>query len=135
VTLLALHRGVSAKKREAVLVILYLLNGNIPPTHGVALGAIGAEFSPVNISMTISTVFSGVRENRLHVALRALHFLVHASQRVVRVVMIELRMCPNGPPAACGMAVFAGNRERPVWASRSLFLCRGRCEQPNCAQN
>jgi len=39
---IAIHGGVSACQREAVVMILDLLDGNAPPAHGVALGAIRA---------------------------------------------------------------------------------------------
>jgi hypothetical protein len=36
----ALDSGVGTEKREAVLVILYLLHGDVPALHGVALRAV-----------------------------------------------------------------------------------------------
>ena len=77
--ILALHRGVSAEKREAILVILNLLNGIVPTKNGVTLRAIRAHLALVNIGVAILTILPHIREYRLYVALRALHFLVHAA--------------------------------------------------------
>ena len=77
--ILALHRGVSAEKRETILVILNLLNGIVPTKNGVTLRAIRAHFALVNIGVAILTILPHIREYRFYVALRALHFLVHAA--------------------------------------------------------
>jgi len=53
--LFALHRGVSAQKREAILVILNLLNGIVPTKNGVATRAVRAHFPLVNIGVAILT--------------------------------------------------------------------------------
>ena len=71
VAILALHRGMRTKQREAVLVLFNLLNRNLPAENGVTLRAIRSEFSPVNVRMAVCAVFPDIRENRLHMALRA----------------------------------------------------------------
>jgi len=81
VTILTLHRRMRPQQREPVLVILYLLHGDIPALHRVALRAIRAHLSLVHVGMAILAVLPHIRENRLHMALRALHFFVHAPQR------------------------------------------------------
>jgi hypothetical protein len=78
VAIFALHRGVSAQERESILVILNLLDGNIPPEHGVTPRAIRAHLALVNIGVTVLTLLSGVSKHRLDMALRALHFFMHA---------------------------------------------------------
>src|SRR5437016_9846932 len=80
VAVLALHGGVSAEKREAILVILNLLNGIVPTKNRVTLRAIRAHLALVNIGVAILTILPHIREYRLYVALRALHFLVHAAR-------------------------------------------------------
>lgn len=102
--------------------VLDLLNGNLPAKHRVALRAVRTELPAVNIRMAIRAVLADVREDRLYVALGAFHLFVHASKRVTRLVVIEFRDRSNRPPARRGMAVFAGNREGTVRASRSLPL-------------
>jgi hypothetical protein len=51
----------------------------LPAEHGVALGAIGAKFSAVNVSVAIGTIFAYIGKHRLHVAIDALHIFVHAA--------------------------------------------------------
>src|SRR2546421_5219386 len=107
-TVLALHRGVSAEKREAILVILDLLNGIIPTKNGVALRAVRAHFALVNIGVAILTILAHIREYRFYVALRALHFLMHAAQWVVRLVVIEFRNGADRAPTRGGVAFVVG---------------------------
>jgi len=123
---LALHRGVSAEKREAILVILDLLYGIVPTKNRVALRAVRAHFALVNIGVAILTILAHICEYRFYVALRALHFLVHAAQWIVRFVVIEFRDRANRPPARSGVAVLAGNGERSVRTASGLPLRCGR---------
>jgi len=121
-TVLALHRGVSAEKREAILVILDLLNGIVPTKNGVALRAVRAHFALVNIGVAILTIFANICEYRFYVALRALHLLMHAAQGVVRFVVIEFRNGTDGAPTRGGMAILAGDGERSVRTASGLPL-------------
>jgi hypothetical protein len=60
--------------------------------------------------VAVRAILSHVGEHRLEVTLNATHFLVHASQRVVRPVVVKLGNRADGAPAGCGVAVFARNR-------------------------
>ena len=120
--ILALHRGVSAEKREAILVILNLLNGIVPTKHGVTLRAIRAHLALVNVGVAILAILPHIREYRFYVALCALHLLVHAAQRIVRFVVIEFGDRANGAPACSGVAVLARNRERSVRTTSAALL-------------
>ena len=120
--ILALHRGVSAEKREAILVILNLLNGIVPTKNGVTLRAIRAHLALVNVGVAILTILPHIREYRFYVALCALHFLVHAAQRIVRFVVIKFGNRANGAPARSGVAVLARNRERSVRTTSAALL-------------
>jgi hypothetical protein len=137
VAVLALHRGVSAEKRKAILVILNLLYGIVPTENRVALRAVRAHFPLVNIGVAILTILAHVSEYRFYVALRALNFLVHAAQRIPRFVVIKFRNGADGAPASGGVAVLAGNGQRSVRTTRGLPLrcgygsarCRAREQQ------
>ena len=120
--ILALHRCVGAKKGKPVLVILDLLDGNLPAANRVALGAIRAEFSAVDVRVTIGAIPAHVSENGLGVALRASHFFVHATQWIVGFVVVKFGDGPDGLPAGGGVAVFAGNIQGSVRTSGSLPL-------------
>jgi hypothetical protein len=131
VACLAFHGGMRPEERKPVLVILHLLNGYVPSAHRMALCAVGSELTSMNVCVAIRTVFSNVREHRFCMALCALHFFVHPAQWVARVVMVEFRMRSDRPPAGCCMAIFAGNRKRPVRAAGSFFLGNGWDSQPD----
>ena len=88
----------------------------------MALGAIGAELSVVNVRMAIGAVLAHVRENGFGVASRAGYFFVHAAQRVPGCVVIEFGNGANGGPASVRVAIFTGNREGTVRTSARLPL-------------
>lgn len=58
-------------EREAVVMLLNLLDRNLPASNGVTLFAVGSQLAPVNIRVAILTALTDVGEYRLHVALRA----------------------------------------------------------------
>ncbi len=68
-----------SSKRKAVVVLLDLLDRDLPSTHGVALFAIGPELTLVDIRVAILTALSDVRENGLRVALDARDSGVHST--------------------------------------------------------
>ena len=80
----------------------------LPAQHRMALRAVRSEFPPVNVCVAVRTILAYVREHRLYVAFRAFHFFVHATQRVVRFVVIEFRHRADRPPSCSRVAVFAG---------------------------
>jgi hypothetical protein len=123
-TVLTLHGRMRAQQREAVLVILHLLHGNIPTLHRVALRAVSAHFSLVNVRVAVLAILPHIREDGLHMALRAFHFFVHAAQRIFCFVVIELRNGLDWPPCCGGMTVFARDGQRTVGAVRALPLRR-----------
>lgn len=126
VAFLAGHRGVSAEQREAVLVVLDLLHGDLPAEYGVTLRAIRTKFAPVNIRMAVRAILSDIGENWLCMTLGAFHLFVHAAQRVTRFVVIEFGNGSNGPPTRGGVAVFARNRQGTMRAPGGLPLREGR---------
>ena len=78
-TVFALQGCVRSQQREAVLVILDLLHGDIPALNGVTLRTIRAHLSLVHVDMTVLAIFPDIGENGFHVALRALHFFMHTA--------------------------------------------------------
>jgi hypothetical protein len=125
VAFLAGNGGVGAKQREAILVIFYLLGRDIPAFHGVTLLAIRTHLPAVNVCVAIGAVLSHIGKDRLYVTLDARHFFMHATKRIVRLIVVELRDRPNRAPARRRVTVFARNRERPVRASRRLLVLLG----------
>lgn len=112
------------QKREAILVILHLLNRNVPTLNRVALRAIRAHFSLVDVGVTVLAILADVGKNRLDVALGALCFFVHAAQRVLRFVVIELHDAANRPPSSRGVTVFAWNIQGSAVRTSGSFSLR-----------
>jgi len=79
----------------------------------------------MNVCMAIGAILSHIGKDRLYVTLDARHFFMHATERIVRLIVIELRDCPNRAPAHRRVTVFARNSERPVRASRRLLVLLG----------
>lgn len=125
VAVFALNGGVRAQQRETVLVILYLLDGNVPALNGVALGAVRAHLALVNIGVAILTVFPDVGEDRLDVALHALDFFVHPTQGIFGLVVIEFGNGADGLPARSGVAIFARNCQGAVRTTGVAALIGG----------
>jgi len=137
VAILALHRSMRAQEWKAILVIFYLLDGIVPALNGVALRTVGAHLPLVNVNVTILAVLPYVSKHGLDVALRALHFFVHAAQRILGFVVIELRNSANGAPTRGSVAVFARNIQGAMRTSSGLPLgqsCRRSCRLPSKEQ-
>jgi hypothetical protein len=87
--------------------------------------------------VTILAVFAHVGEHGLDVALRALHFFVHAAQRILGFVVVELRNSADGAPTRGSVAVFARNIQGAMRTSSGLPLgqsCRRSCRLPSKEQ-
>lgn len=137
VAILALHCGVRTEQRETILVLLDLVDGNLPAINRVALRAIGAELPQVNVRMAVRAIFSHVGEHRLRVAFQTANFLVLSTQRISGFVVIEFQHRAYGTPGRRGVTVFARNRQRPVRTADIGFLsgkCRDEQKQPRNEQ-
>jgi len=56
----AVHGGVGARQREAVVVLFYILDRNLPSANRVALRTIRAQLALVNISMAVLALLTDV---------------------------------------------------------------------------
>ena len=122
VAFLALHCCMRPEKREAVLVILHLLDGDVPSLYGVALLAIRTHLAAVNVGVTVRAILSDACKNRLAMALDALHLLVHATQRIVGLVVVKLGNRTDRAPGGSRVAVLARHGQWTMWVAGSLFL-------------
>jgi len=123
--LLARHGCMRAEQREAVLVILDLLWRDVPALHRVTLFAVRTHLPAVYVRVAVRAILPYVGEDRLYVALDARHLFVHATERVVRLVMIKLRHRADRTPPRRRVAILAGNRQRPVRTPRGLLVSLG----------
>lgn len=116
---IAVYRSVRPSQRKAVVVLLHLLNGDLPSPDGVALLAIDSQLPLVNVGVTILATVSNVGKNRPDVTFRATHRLVHAAQRIFRLAVIEFRNTADWFPGGRCVTVLTGNAQVAVWTVRS----------------
>ena len=114
--------GVRSSQREAVVMLLNVLDRDLPSTDGVALLAVGAELALMNVGMAVLAALSDVGENHFDVTLRAGHRSVHAAQRVTSLIVVEFGNSANRLPPAGGVAVLTGHVQIPV---RTVRAARG----------
>ena len=96
----AIYGGVRPDQREAVEVLIDLLNGDIPALHGMALLAVRTHLALVEVGVAVRAFFPHVGKHRLHVALCASHTFMHSAQRILRCVVIEFRNRADRLPTA-----------------------------------
>jgi hypothetical protein len=125
---IAIQRGVRADQRETIDVLVDLLYSYVPTPHVMTLFAVRAHLPFVNIGVAVGTELANVREYGLDVALRAFHTLVHATQRILRCVVIKLGNGADRLPTTQGMAVLTRDAQASVWTPR----VRGRLRLPTC---
>jgi len=120
---IAIHSRVRAGQGKAVVMLLHLLDRDLPPANRVALFTVGSKLPLVNIGMAVLAALANTAEHRFHMTLGARHRLMHAAEGISGLIVIEFR---NGayrfPPARC-VTVLTGDVQisvRTVRASRRL---------------
>lgn len=121
--------------------VFHLLDCNIPTLDRVTLRAIRTHLPLVNVGVAILAILGDIGEYRFDVALRTIHFFVHAAKGILGLVVVELWNRTDGTPTRSRMTVFARNRERSVWTACRFPLssgnrCRGQlpCKKQQPAQ-
>lgn len=124
-----IHGGVRTGEREAIVVLLNLLNGNLPSPHRVALFTVRTQLTFVDVGMAILAALSDIGENGPDVTFRARNRGVHATEWILRLVVIEFRDGSDRLPSVCCVAVLAGYIQISVGTMRaSRDLC------PSCTE-
>ena len=119
---IARDRSVSADQRKAVQVILHGSRGRAPALNRVAVLALSAELSPVEIRMASRALRPGLGKNVRDVARFTGHVLMHPAQRKLSSVVIKLGLRAQRREARGGVTVLARDRNRPVRIPRRLRL-------------
>lgn len=117
-----LQKRVGTQQGKAILMLLDPLGLDIPAFHRVTLLTIGAKLAAVDIRVAIRAARADVREDKIGMALVAIHFLVHAAQRVARQVVIKLRNTADGFPTRIRVAVLARDVDGAVGVATGLFV-------------
>jgi len=79
VAAITVDRSVSPSQREAVVMLLNLLNRDLPATDRMALLAVRSQLPLVNIGVTVLATLSDVSENQSDVTFSAAYRVVHAA--------------------------------------------------------
>ena len=123
---LAVQRGVGTNEWKAIVVLLDLLHRHLPSAHRMALLAICAKLSPMDICVTVLAPLSDTREYWFYVALRAGHRRMHPAKRIFRLVVIEFRNGANRLPRIRSVAILTGDIQVPVRTVRARGVLRYR---------
>ena len=79
VTGIAVYGSVSADQRKPILMLIDIVNGNMPAVGIVAELALCPVLAPVQVSVTVLALHWRVAENQILVAIGTLHFCVPAA--------------------------------------------------------
>ncbi len=129
----ASERGMGPNQRKAVLVLLYVLDRNLPAFHRVASFALRSHLSAMDVGMAVRAFLPDIGKYKFYVALCARDFGMHSAQRVRSLAVIEIWYGTDRLPAHAGMAALAGNIERAVGTARGGAVLRrllpGKCQR------
>jgi len=76
---IAIDHGMGANQREAILVLIDVVNGDLPAIRVVAEFAFRAVLAAMKIRVTVLTLIRGIAELQVGVAVDAVHFHVAAA--------------------------------------------------------
>lgn len=133
----AVQRRMRPQEREAILVVLHVLNRDAPALHRVAFLAAASKLSAVQVRMAIHAFRSNAREDRIRVAGIAIQLCVRATEWERRFLVAEFGKAADRLPPRLRMAALAAKLEIPVRAARGSALRRlrapyGRAYGQNC---
>ena len=114
VALCALHHGMRANQREAVLMVLDRVYRDLPTLYRVAALAVCAELTAMNVCVAIRALLADIFEDQAGMTLVAAYFFVHAAQGIPRLVMVELGVGSNWLPTCVSVAILTRDRERTM---------------------
>lgn len=120
----AIHHGVRPDQREAVLVLINVVDGDLPTRVAVARITLRGVPAAMDIGVAVLALVMRLGEDQIGMAFRAADFGVQTTQREARFSMIELRDCADRLPSDCRVAVLAGDIQFSV-RTMGLFLRGG----------
>ena len=106
-----IHRCVSADQRKPVLMLINVVNGNLPAVGIVTKRALRAVFAAMKVRVAILTFLRSIAEDESLVAIGTLHFSVTAAQGEFRLRVVELEFDAQRLPALRGVAILARDRK------------------------
>ena len=111
---IAIHHRVRPNQREAILVLINVVNGDLPPGIPMACIALRRIFAAMNIRVAILALVACFREYKISVTIYAPDFRVQPAQRKSCLAMFKLRHRANRLPALRCVTVFARDGQGAV---------------------
>lgn len=113
---IAIHHRVRPNQREAVLVLIDVVDGDLPPGIAVARVALRGVPTPVDIGVAILALVVRLGKDQVSVAIRAADFRVQPAQRKSCLAVIKLGNRSNRRPSLRRVAILARDIQLSVWA-------------------
>ena len=107
----AVYGCVSTDQRKSILMLIDVVNGNLPAIAVVAEFALRTILATVQVSVAILALCGGIAEIKILMAIDALHFRVPAAQRKLCLRVVELKFGAQWLPALCSVTLLARNLE------------------------
>jgi hypothetical protein len=114
---IARNGGVRSYQRKAVLMLLNVLDRDMPSFDRVARLTFRSHLSAMDVCVALGALVSNLFEHQFCMTLRAGNRHMHSAQWICRLFVIEIGNCTDWFPAQTGVARLAGKIEGAVWAS------------------
>ena len=113
---IAIHHGVRPDQREAILMLIDVVDGDLPPGVAVARVTLRGIPTPVNIGVAVLALVVRLGENQVGMTIRAADFRVQSAQRKACLAVIKLGNRSNRRPPLRRVAILARDVQLSVWA-------------------
>ncbi len=122
VTFVAGNRRMRADQGKTILVILHVLDGDLPSSHRVAVLTLGSQLPLVNIRMAVGALRAHIGEDQTGVAFRAgRHVLVKTPEGKRGPIVVEFQNLAERLPGDQGVAVLTRQVQGTMRASGYTF--------------
>jgi hypothetical protein len=115
---IAIRDCVRANERESILVLVDVMDGNLPTIAVVAQLAFRTVFASMQIGVAILALVGSICEFEIGMAVAACHSRVSSAKRKTGARMIEFDLSLDHLPIRGGVAGGARHIELPVWTLR-----------------
>jgi len=103
----AVYGGVRADQGKAVLMLVDVVNRDLPAVWVMAEFALRAVFAAMQVGMTVLAFLRRIAENERFVTIGTIYLGVPAAQRKFRLRVLELEPGTERFPALCGVTFLA----------------------------
>jgi len=121
----AVHGCMGADQRESILMLIDIVNGNLPAVGVVAEFTLRAILTAMQIGVAVLALYRGIAEIKILVTVDTLHFRVPAMQRKFSFRMVEFEFGAQRLPLLNGVTLLAGNLELGAVRAMNRSIERG----------